>query len=77
MQVINPHNAQTFHDIALQYYGSVIYATDIAHENGMCVTDDITGLTITLPTIETTVEDKKIVSQIKQLNSQIASKYPL
>jgi hypothetical protein len=77
MQVINPHNTQTFHDIALQYYGSVIYATDIAHENGMCVTDDITGIPITLPVIEITADELKIVREINKLNSQIASKYPL
>jgi hypothetical protein len=77
MQVINPNNAQTFHDTALQYYGSVIYATDIAHENGMCITDDIGGLAITLPVIETTADEQKVVREINKLNSQIASKYPV
>ncbi len=76
MQTISPFNTQTFQDIALMYYGSVVYATDIAHANGMCITDDITGLTINLPEIETTADDKKTVKEISKLTSPIATKLP-
>ncbi len=76
MQTISPFNTQTFQDIALMYYGSVVFATDIAHANGMCITDDITGLTINLPEIGTTADDKKTVKEISKLTSPIATKLP-
>lgn len=77
MQTINPSSLQTFNDLAIEYYGSVIYATDIAHANGMSITDDLTGTTITLPDIETTTDDLTVVKNIKKNNSSPASKYPL
>lgn len=76
MQTINPFNTQTLQDIALTYYGSVVYATDIAHANSLCITDDITGLALDLPEIETTADDKKIVKEISKLTSPIATKLP-
>jgi hypothetical protein len=76
MQVISPNSTQTFFDIALIYYGSVVYATDIANYNDMCITDDLTGIDITLPAIDITAEDKKVIKEIAQLNSGIATKLP-
>ena len=76
MQTIKPFNTQTLHDIALMYYGSVVYATDIAQANGLCITDDITVLTIARPEIETTADDKKTVKEISKLTSPIATKLP-
>lgn len=67
MQIINPSTLQTFNDIAITYYGSVVYATDIAHANGMCITDGFSGAPITLPDIETTADDLAIVKNIKKL----------
>lgn len=76
MQTINPSYLQTFNDLAIQYYGSVVYATDIAHANGLCITDDLPSSVI-LPDIETTADDKTIVRNLQKLNLNIASKYPL
>jgi hypothetical protein len=77
MQTIKPSSLQTFNDIAIQYYGSVVYATDIAHANNMSITDDLTGTTITLPDIETTTDDLTAVKILTKNNTSIASKYPL
>ena len=77
MQTIDVQYSQTLNDIALQVYGSVIYATDIANANSIVITDDVSGGTIVLPDIEITDDELKIVQQIKKLNSPIASKYPL
>lgn len=77
MQTIKPSSLQTFSDIAIEYYGSVVYATDIAHANNMSITDDLTGTTIILPDIETTTDDLAVVKGIKKNNSSPASKYPL
>ena len=77
MQTIKPSSLQTFNDIAIAYYGSVIYATDIAHANNMSITDDLAGTTITLPTIETTTDDITVVKTLTKNNTSLASKYPL
>jgi hypothetical protein len=77
MQLINADKSQTLHDLALIHYGSVVYATDIAHANNLCVTDDITGLSIQLPVIEITSDDKKVVKEISKLTTPIATKYPI
>lgn len=77
MRIIKASNFQTLNDIALMYYGSVVYATDIAHVNYWSVTDDIGGLDVELPEIETTSEEKKIAKQLQQLNEPLATKYPL
>jgi len=77
MQTIKPESQQTISDLAIQYFGSIVYATDIAHANGLCITDDITGLDITLPDIEITSDELKIVQELKKKNKQIATKYPL
>lgn len=60
-------------DLALQHYGSVVYATDIAHANNMSITDDLTP-TIILPDIETTDADKAIVTKLQK--NTLASKQP-
>jgi hypothetical protein len=75
MQTINPYPQQTYFDIAIQYYGSVVYATDIAHANNSSITDDITG-PIVLPDIDTTDEDKKVVRELAKLNINLTSQNP-
>jgi hypothetical protein len=77
MQIIKADKGQTLHDLALMHYGSVVYATDLAHANNLSVTDDITGLSIQLPVIDITSEDKKVVKEITKLTTPIATKYPI
>lgn len=77
MPTIKPQSTQTLFDIAIMNYGNIVYATDIAHANGLSITDDITNLTLTLPDIELTDDDKRVLRELKQNNVQIATKFPL
>lgn len=77
MQSIKPSSLQTINDLAIQLYGSIVYGADIAHANGLDVTDDITGLTIVLPDIEITAIELKIVNDLAKVKKIITTKYPL
>jgi hypothetical protein len=77
MQSIKPSTQQTLNDIALMHYGSVVYATDIAHANDLSVTDDIGGMAIQLPEIELSNEEQQVVKEIAKFKTPLATKYPL
>lgn len=73
MPTIQVDNSQTIYDIALLHYGSIAYAVDVAQANGMSVTDDAAGITLTLPELSTMPHENLIV---KKLPGNISTKYP-
>jgi hypothetical protein len=78
MQTIKVLMAQTLLDIAIQYYGDVTCAIDIALHNNISLTSDLTtGQELELPAVVTQGKAVSNLREIKKQNIQPAGALPV